>query len=115
MPTNRLRPFEIAVDHVLYAPLGVMLQHHAWRKNVSGIVQARLPLFWGVSKTAQSSMDRHFKSAEEVARLIQQFLSAGVQRGSPLLAQGRSHGPPPAGPLSGVNPPQRRLARHGRP
>src|SRR6266853_1239300 len=27
-----------------------------------------------------------------------------------LLAQGRSHGPPPAGPLSGVNPPQRRLA-----
>jgi peptide/nickel transport system substrate-binding protein len=52
MPTNRLRPFEIAVDHVLYAPLGVMLQHHAWRKNVSGIVQAPLPLFWGVSKTA---------------------------------------------------------------
>jgi IrrE N-terminal-like domain len=26
--------------------------HHAWRKNVSGIVQAPLPLFWGVSKTA---------------------------------------------------------------
>jgi hypothetical protein len=35
-----------------YAPLGVMLQHQAWRKNVSGIVQAPLPLFWGVSKTA---------------------------------------------------------------
>jgi len=42
----------LAVDNVLYAPLGVMLQHHAWRKNVSGIVQAPLPLFWGVSKTA---------------------------------------------------------------
>jgi peptide/nickel transport system substrate-binding protein len=42
----------LAVDHVLYAPLGVTLQHHAWRKNVSGIVQAPLPLFWGVSKTA---------------------------------------------------------------
>jgi peptide/nickel transport system substrate-binding protein len=42
----------LAIDHVLYAPLGVMLQHHAWRKNVSGIVQAPLPLFWGVSKTA---------------------------------------------------------------
>ncbi len=42
----------LAFDHVLYAPLGVMLQHHAWRKNVSGIVQAPLPLFWGVSKTA---------------------------------------------------------------
>ena len=41
----------LAVEHVLYAPLGVMLQHHAWRKNVSGIVQAPLPLFWGVSKT----------------------------------------------------------------
>ena len=52
MPSNQLRPFESAVDHVLYAPLGVMLQHHAWRKTVSGIVQARLPLFWGVSKTA---------------------------------------------------------------
>src|SRR5258708_3321984 len=42
----------LAVDHVLYAPLGVMLQHHAWRKNVSGIVQAPLPLFWRLSKTA---------------------------------------------------------------
>ena len=43
---------KLALDHVPYAPLGVMLQHHAWRKNVSGIVQAPLPLFWGVSKTA---------------------------------------------------------------
>ena len=42
----------LAVDHVVYAPLGVMLQHHAWRKSVSGIVQAPMPLFWGVSKTA---------------------------------------------------------------
>ncbi len=42
----------LAVDHVLYAPLGVLLLHHAWRKNVNGIVQAPLPLFWGVSKTA---------------------------------------------------------------
>jgi peptide/nickel transport system substrate-binding protein len=42
----------LAVAHVLYAPLGVMLQHHARRKSVSGIVQAPLPLFWGVSKTA---------------------------------------------------------------
>jgi peptide/nickel transport system substrate-binding protein len=42
----------LAVDHVLYAPLGVRLLHNACRKNVSGIVQAPLPLFWGVSKTA---------------------------------------------------------------
>jgi peptide/nickel transport system substrate-binding protein len=40
------------LDHVLYAPLGVVLRHYAWRKNVSGIVQAPMPLFWGVSKTA---------------------------------------------------------------
>ena len=40
------------LDHVLYAPLGVFLRHYAWRKNVSGIVPAPLPLFWGVSKTA---------------------------------------------------------------
>ena len=42
----------LAVDDVLYAPLGVMLRHRAWRKNVSGIVQAPVPLFWDVSKTA---------------------------------------------------------------
>ena len=41
-----------ALDNAIYAPLGLFLQHHAWRKNVSGIVQAPLPLFWGVSKTA---------------------------------------------------------------
>jgi peptide/nickel transport system substrate-binding protein len=42
----------LAVDHVVCAPLGVHLAHHTWRKTVSGIVQAPLPLFWGVSKTA---------------------------------------------------------------
>jgi peptide/nickel transport system substrate-binding protein len=42
----------LALDHVVYAPLGVVLRHHAWRKNVSGIVQAPLALFWGVSKSA---------------------------------------------------------------
>jgi peptide/nickel transport system substrate-binding protein len=41
-----------ALDHVIYAPLGVFLRHYAWRKNVSGIGQAPLPLFWGVSKAA---------------------------------------------------------------
>jgi len=46
----------LAVDHVLYAPLGVMLRHDAWRKNVSGIVQAPLPLFWGVSKTGDPTL-----------------------------------------------------------
>ncbi len=42
----------LAVDYVVYAPLGAYLRHYAWRKNVSGIVQAPLPLFWGVTKTA---------------------------------------------------------------
>jgi peptide/nickel transport system substrate-binding protein len=42
----------LAVDYVLYAPLGMLMRHYAWRKNVSGIVQAPLPLFWCVSKTA---------------------------------------------------------------
>src|SRR5262249_52445328 len=41
-----------AIDYVVYAPLGVLMRHYAWRKSVSGIVQAPLPLFWGVSKTA---------------------------------------------------------------
>jgi peptide/nickel transport system substrate-binding protein len=42
----------LEVDHVVYAPLGVLLRHYAWRKNINGIVPAPLPLFWGVSKTA---------------------------------------------------------------
>jgi peptide/nickel transport system substrate-binding protein len=42
----------LALDHVVYAPLGVLMRHYAWRRSVSGIVQAPLPLFWGVSKTA---------------------------------------------------------------
>ena len=41
-----------ALDQVVYAPLGVFLRHHAWRKNLTGIAQGPLPLFWGVSKTA---------------------------------------------------------------
>jgi peptide/nickel transport system substrate-binding protein len=41
-----------AFDHVVYAPLGTLLRHKAYRKNVSGIVQGPLPFFWSVSKTA---------------------------------------------------------------
>jgi peptide/nickel transport system substrate-binding protein len=40
-----------ALDHVVYAPLGVFLMHQAWRKNVTGIVPGPMPFFWGVSKT----------------------------------------------------------------
>jgi peptide/nickel transport system substrate-binding protein len=43
---------KVALEHVVYAPTGFFLAYQAWRKNVSGIVQAPLPLFWGVSKTA---------------------------------------------------------------
>jgi hypothetical protein len=46
--------------------------YQAWRKNVTGIVPSPLAFFWGVSKSAQYSMDLHFKSAEELARLSQQ-------------------------------------------
>jgi peptide/nickel transport system substrate-binding protein len=42
----------LAIDCVVYAPLGVYLNDYAWRKNVSGIVQAPLTLFRGVSQTA---------------------------------------------------------------
>ena len=42
----------LALDHVVYAPLGVSQRHFAWGKNVTGIVQAPLPLFWGVNKSA---------------------------------------------------------------
>jgi peptide/nickel transport system substrate-binding protein len=42
----------LALDHVLYAPLGVAMLHQASRRNVIGIVSGPLPFFWGVSKTA---------------------------------------------------------------
>jgi peptide/nickel transport system substrate-binding protein len=42
----------LALDYVVYAPLGVLMRHYAWRRNVSGVVQGPLPLFWSVSKTA---------------------------------------------------------------
>jgi len=42
---------KVALDHALYAPLGVCMRHYAWRKSLSGITQGPLPLFWGVSKT----------------------------------------------------------------
>jgi peptide/nickel transport system substrate-binding protein len=41
-----------ALDNVLYAPLGASIRYFAWRKSVTGIVPAPLPLFWGVSKMA---------------------------------------------------------------
>jgi peptide/nickel transport system substrate-binding protein len=41
-----------ALDHVVYAPLGMYLRHFAWRKSLAGVARAPLPLFWGVSKTA---------------------------------------------------------------
>jgi peptide/nickel transport system substrate-binding protein len=41
----------LALDFVVYAPLGVLMRHYAWRRSISGVVQGPLPLFWGVSKT----------------------------------------------------------------
>jgi peptide/nickel transport system substrate-binding protein len=43
---------KVALDNAVYAPLGWFLNHHAWRKSVTGIQPGPLPFFWGVSKTA---------------------------------------------------------------
>ena len=40
-----------ALDHALFAPLGVCMRHYAWRKSLTGITRGPMPLFWGVSKT----------------------------------------------------------------
>jgi hypothetical protein len=45
-------PNKAALDHVIYAPLGLFLRLFARRKNLAGIGRAPLPLPWGVSKTA---------------------------------------------------------------
>jgi peptide/nickel transport system substrate-binding protein len=39
-----------ALDHVVCAPVGFYLRHHAWRNNVTGVVQGPVPFFWGVNK-----------------------------------------------------------------
>jgi peptide/nickel transport system substrate-binding protein len=41
-----------ALEHAVYAPLGLYLLQHAWRKNVTGIERGPVPFFWGVAKTA---------------------------------------------------------------
>jgi len=37
-------------DNVTYIPTGFFLQYTSWRKNVSGVVKAPFPVFWGVTK-----------------------------------------------------------------
>ena len=39
-----------ALQEVVYVPLGRYFQQSAWRRNVSGILRAPLPLFWNVQK-----------------------------------------------------------------
>jgi peptide/nickel transport system substrate-binding protein len=41
----------VALEHVVYAPLGSYLRHYGWRKSLTGVTQGPLPFFWGVSKT----------------------------------------------------------------
>ncbi len=36
---------------VTYLQTGFFLQYQSWRKNVSGVVKAPFPIFWGVSKS----------------------------------------------------------------
>jgi peptide/nickel transport system substrate-binding protein len=40
-----------AMEFVTYAPTGFFLQYQSWRKNVSGVVKAPFPVFWGVQKS----------------------------------------------------------------
>ena len=40
-----------SMENVTYIPTGFFLGYQAWRKNVSGVVKAPFPVFWGVQKT----------------------------------------------------------------
>ena len=40
-----------AFDDVVYGQTGFFLGYQAWRKNVTGVVKAPFPVFWGVKKT----------------------------------------------------------------
>ena len=39
-----------ALEHVVYVPTGMFYAPQAWRRTVTGIQKAPLPLFWGVAK-----------------------------------------------------------------
>lgn len=38
-------------ENVTYAPTGFFLLYQAWRNNLSGVVKAPFPVFWGVQKS----------------------------------------------------------------
>jgi peptide/nickel transport system substrate-binding protein len=38
-------------ENVTYAPTGFFQMYQAWRNNISGVVKAPFPVFWGVQKT----------------------------------------------------------------
>ena len=40
-----------SMENVTYIPTGFFLGYQAWRKNVSGVIKAPFPVFWGVQKT----------------------------------------------------------------
>ena len=40
-----------SMENVTYIPTGFFLMNQAWRKNISGVVKAPFPVFWGVQKT----------------------------------------------------------------
>ena len=42
---------QASFENVTYAPTGFFLMYQAWRTNVSGVVKAPFPVFWGVQKT----------------------------------------------------------------
>ena len=40
----------LTAEHVVYVPTGFYYGYQAWRSNVTGIVKAPIPFFWGVAK-----------------------------------------------------------------
>ncbi len=41
----------LSFENVTYIPTGFFLQYTAWRKNLTGVVKAPFPVFWGLQKT----------------------------------------------------------------
>ena len=41
----------LSFENVTYAPTGFFLMYQAWRSNVTGVVKAPFPVFWGVQKS----------------------------------------------------------------
>jgi hypothetical protein len=83
-----------ALDFVVYAPLGLFLQHQAWRKNVTGIVKGPMPFFWGGEQDRLTNAEKAAAGAGAADLLCNARVRccAGFRTPAPMMPTTRSGG-----------------------